>query len=47
MDKITFFRHVATAITAFIYFHSQKYHMTNVCYKLDIAPMQKFLKLYC
>ena len=46
MRKIKKFRHIATAITTFIYFQSYKYHITNVYHRLDIAPMQKFLKIH-
>ena len=46
MRKITLFRHIAAAITPCIYFHLHEYHITNVDHKLDIAPMQKFLKIH-
>ena len=45
MSKITLFRHIAAANTPFIYCHLHKYHITNVYHKLDIAPVQKFLKI--
>ena len=47
MRKISLFRHIATAITPFIYFYLHKNHITNVYHKLDIARMQKFLKIHC
>ena len=45
MRKITLFRHIATAITPFISFHLHKCHITKVYHKMDIAPMQKILKI--
>ena len=47
MMKITFYRRIGTALTPFIYIHSHKYHITNVYHKLDIAPIQKVLKIHC
>ena len=47
MRKIAFSRHITTANTPFIYHNLPKYHITNVNHELDIAPMQKFLKINC
>ena len=45
--KKTISRHISTAITPFIYFHLQKYHITNEYHKQDFASMQKFLEIHC
>ena len=47
MRNSTLFCHIATARTPFIYFHLLKYNITNLYDKLDIAPIQKFLKMHC
>ena len=33
--------------TPFIYFHFQKYHITNVNHKKDLALVQKTLEIHC